>query len=623
MSTAPPIPVNRSRSIFVHAGWIALIAILYGALFFIPLPQQFKRQGIFLTDELILLVLLALVFFTFRQPGRGAKYVRLGLILVAFTLPLLRLWETAESSWNIILGLLPWADATEYYFDVNRLLQGGLFSAFSGRRPMFASLVAVILTLSHQSLQITLVIFTIINALVVFLLVEEIHSALGPVAAIVALYLSQFFYRPFAGTTLTEQLGYPLGMLALIVLMRAVKSSKAWLFALGLLLLTYSLLVRAGAFFILPVLIVFAVFHFGRDKGGFVKTALLMLAAVILPILSNTWLGRTVASPGAVAFANFADTLYGQARGGVRWTQAAVDHPELAGMTEPARSQLLYHLTFEEMKRNPLGLVRGSLKAWTDFLRPGPWGAFGFLTLGNRGIDFIVQVAAALLFLAGVWLLWKNRKQPLAQLILVFWIGIFLSIPFLPPIDAGIRPYAATAALLFLPVCFVLSPAAFKGSAVPGEHRTLPIGVFSSGLALALVVIALLGAPLLKLFVRPVQVQPAICAADRTPISFRLNPGSFILFSSTTDGPKTKVPIVRLEEVRRSFDDFPYSEFAVLMRKIKQPALLAVTSDVSTGQGMWIVAPAELNIQENQIISACAKLEFATYPVMYVESLGN
>jgi hypothetical protein len=141
--------------------------------------------------------------------------------------PLLRLWETAESTWNIVLVLLPWADATDYYFDVNRLLQGGLFSAFSGRRPLFASLLASTLTLSHQNLQIALIIFTVITALVVFLLVEEVHHELGSVSAIVALYLSQFFYRPFAGTTLTEQLGYPLGILALVVLMRAVRSSKS------------------------------------------------------------------------------------------------------------------------------------------------------------------------------------------------------------------------------------------------------------------------------------------------------------------------------------------------------------------------------------------------------------
>jgi hypothetical protein len=206
--------------------------------------------------------------------------------------------------------------------------------------------------------------------------------------------------------------------------------------------------------------------------------------------------------------------------------------------------------------------------------------------------------------------------------VLVFWIGIFLSIPFLPPIDAGIRPYAATAALLFLPVCFVFSPAIFKGQGVQEERRVLPVGI-PSGLAFTLVVLALLGAPLLKISTHPDEVQPTTCEADRTSISFKLNPGAYILLSPSTDGQKTKVPLVRLEDERRSFDDFPYSEFAVLMRKIKQPALLAVTSDISTGRGMWIVAPAEMKMLEDQIISACAKPEFATYPVMYIERLEN
>lgn len=623
MSTDPFILANKTRSIIIHMGWMVLLAILYGALFLIPLPSQIKKQGVLLTDELILFILLTLVFFTFRYPGWGVKYIRLGLILIAFTLPLLRLWETAESTWNIVLGLLPWADATEYYFDVNRLLQGGSFSAFSGRRPLFASLLAAILALSHQNLQITLIIFTVINALAVFLLVEEVHQELGAISAIVTLYLSQLFYRPFVGTTLTEQLGYPLGMLALIVLMRAVRSSKAWLFSLGLLLLTYSLLVRAGAFFVLPALIVFAVFFFGKDRQQYLKIMLIMIAAVIMPVLSNTWLGRSVASPEAVEFANFADTLYGQARGGVRWTQAVVDHPELAGMIEPARSQYLYRLAFDEIKRNPLGLVQGSLKAWMDFLLPGFFSAFGFLTLGNQTIDFILQAATALLFLAGVWLLWKNREQPLGKLVLAFWIGIFLSIPFLPPIDAGIRPYAATAALLFLPVCFVFSLAVFNRSKnSQNEHSIIQIGV-SYGLAGTLIFISLVGAPLLKEFAQPANTQSTACKPNSVLIHFKLNQGSYILLSSADDGRETRVPIVRRADVHQSFEDFAYGDFAAIVRKLKQPALIAVASDPATGQGMWIIAPAELKLYENQVVWACAKSEFATYPVMYVDTFGN
>jgi hypothetical protein len=620
MMSAVSSPGRKEKEALSHFVWLVAIAIAYVAMFWIPLPPPFKRQGISITDELILAGLLVLVYLTFRYQGRGARYLRFGLILVAFTLPLLRLWETAESSWNIVLGLLPWADATEYYFDVNRLLQGGLFSAISGRRPLFASLLAAILALSHQNLQITLVVFTVINALVVFLLVEEIHLELGPVSATGILFLSQLFYRPFVGTTLTEQLGYPLGILALIVLMRAMKIHKAWLFALGLMILTFALMIRAGAFFVLPVLMIFAVVHFGEKRSQYLKFSLLMLLAVMIPALANAWLGRTVALPGAVQFANFADTLYGQARGGVRWTQAAIDHPELNAMHEPARSQLLYRMAFEEMKSHPLGLARGALKAWLDFILPGTISAFGFLTLGNKTVDLGLQIVAILAFLAGLWLLWKNRGQPAGGLLLAFWVGIFLSIPFVPPIDAGIRAYAATAALLFLPVCLVFSPTAFKRSQASQEElRTLSIGI-PSGLALLLVVVSLLGAPMLKILARPTQVQPVTCAADRTPISFRLNAGSYIEFSPATDGREIRVPIVPLDNIHKSFDDFPYSEFAKLMRKIKQPALLVVAADISTGRGMWVVAPVELKMHENRIISACAKPDFATYPVMYIES---
>jgi hypothetical protein len=135
----------------------------------IPLPPPFKRQGISLTDEIILVLLLALVYLTFLYQGSGARYLCFGLILVAFTLPLLRLWATAKSTWNIVLGLLPGADATNYCLDANRLLQGGLFSACAGRRPLFTSFLATALTLSCQNLQATLVSLTVINALVVFL----------------------------------------------------------------------------------------------------------------------------------------------------------------------------------------------------------------------------------------------------------------------------------------------------------------------------------------------------------------------------------------------------------------------------------------------------------------------
>src|SRR6185503_19623285 len=102
--------------------------------------------------------------------------------------------------WNIILGLLPWADAEGYYIDANRLINGGLFSAFSGRRPLFASLLAVLLKLSNHNLHLVLIIFTAINGLAAFLFASEIQDEFGSIAATATIYISQFFYRPYVGT---------------------------------------------------------------------------------------------------------------------------------------------------------------------------------------------------------------------------------------------------------------------------------------------------------------------------------------------------------------------------------------------------------------------------------------
>jgi hypothetical protein len=402
-----------------------------------------------------------------------------------------------------------------------------------------------------------------------------------------------------------------------------VKITKPHLFALGLALVTFALLIRAGTFFVLPILIVFGVVKFAENRREYIKVSLIMIAAVVIPMLTNAGLKNEVAAPNAVAFANFADTLYGQARGGVRWTQAAIDHPELVGMPEPDRSRLLYSLAFEEIKNHPLGLVKGSGKALLDFILPGFFSAFGFLTFGNKTVDFLFLACAALLFLIGLWMMWRNRRNPISILLLLFWMGTLLSIPFLPPVDAGIRPYAATIASVFLPVCFVFSQGFFRSAEnSQEEYQKIPSGV-SYTLAYALIAFSLLGTPLLSTTIRPAEVPSLVCEAGLTPIHFRLLHGSYISLASPTDIKKTRVPQVLLSDVQKSFDDFPYPDFAQVVRKIKQPVVMAATTDLATGNGIWVVAPAEVNADQGQIISACAEMVGATYPVMLVRTVES
>jgi len=608
------------RRVLFHTIWIIAIVILYGMMFLVPLPPQFESHGILISDEILILAIFVMAFFAFRQKNWIGKYISLILILAVFALPMLRLWETAESTWNIILGLLPWADATGYYLDANRLIEGNLLSVFSGRRPLFASLLAVLLKLDGQNLQLVLIMFTALNGLAAFLFAEEIRDEFGPGAAILTLYLARFFYHPYAGTTLTEQLGFPIGLLAFTTLIRGIKSSSKLLFAIGLSLLTFALFVRAGAFFILVVLLIFGILHFTRQRRYPLQTCSIFAIAIIIPILLNTWLGHEVAAPNTIQFGNFADTLYGQAMGGKRWTQAAQDHPELITLKEPERSQEVYHLAIEEIIKNPLGLVKGSLKAWKDFLFPNPLSAFSFLTFGNKAIDLIGQLSALLLFLIGIWLSWKNREKPLAGLILMSNIGTFLSVPFLPPIDAGIRPYAATIATIFLPIILIF-PSLFhkpEESSLTSNPLISVKLIYSLGLGLLLLTVA--GGLLLKATAQPIHPQSVVCQPGLRPINIKLTHGSYILLSSLDSVQKTQVPVVLIKDVLRSFDEFPYGDFAGVLRRIKRPMLVAVENDLSTGTGVWVIAPPEIRNFEGQIISACAEPIFPQYAVMQIKT---
>jgi hypothetical protein len=69
LSADPVIFTKKPGSIFVHVGWIVILSVLYWIIFLIPLPPQYKRWGVFLIDELMLLIVLALVFIIFRYPG--------------------------------------------------------------------------------------------------------------------------------------------------------------------------------------------------------------------------------------------------------------------------------------------------------------------------------------------------------------------------------------------------------------------------------------------------------------------------------------------------------------------------------------------------------------------------
>jgi len=406
----------------------------------------------------------------------GAALLILSL-LMAFLLILMGAWQTGESNYYYIGGLLPFSDAQGYYNDALRLLHGWRFSEFSSRRPLFPAFLAVLLALTGLSLPLTLIVITCISVLAVGFAVHEAQRRLGTAAGILMLLCLFMFYRRYIGSTLTEHLGLTWGCLAFCFLWRGAALHRPTPLVVGLFLLTLGLSARAGAFLVIPAIILWAGVRFrGPNRRG-LKVAGAALAAALLGFAASAVLLRGVGTPG-VGFSNFSYTLYGLVFGG-NWTLALRQHPELAMFSELERTSRVYTLAWDGIRANPLALVYGALRAWKAFLFGGPaaWTSFIQYDVWPTGVVLpwtthqeVSQVAPALdklwthlnaagqqlwgialqaTALGGVVVLWRNRQSALATLTAAAWLGIFLSVPFAPPWDAdNMRAYATTIPLL-------------------------------------------------------------------------------------------------------------------------------------------------------------------------------
>ena len=97
--------------------WFLIAIGIYSIIFFLPLPPNITSNGIQMIDELIILLACIAIYISFKKKGRGWLILVVVLILTIFTLPLLRIWQSAESNYNLVLGLLPWSDAAGYFSD--------------------------------------------------------------------------------------------------------------------------------------------------------------------------------------------------------------------------------------------------------------------------------------------------------------------------------------------------------------------------------------------------------------------------------------------------------------------------------------------------------------------------
>jgi len=469
MSTEAPKILSAWKSVL-----ICLILAVFLDIIFFRLPATVGLA--FRYDYFVIPILLATLYVTcVYYPARLGSILCLNLIIWTCLLPLSGLWQSGLSDSMIIGGLLPFSDASSYYADALRLLDGGHFSYFTARRPLFSGMLASILRLTSRDIRLSLVIIVALTAVCFYFAIREVQLDHGYAAGFLMFLLLFLFYRRFIGTTLTENLGLALGSLGFVALWRSAKQLNRGYGFLGLFLLTTALCARAGAFFVLPAVIIWGMWVF-RGEKRFSSTFLLGgIGSVAAGFALDAVLRHAISPGGArLGFENFSWSLYGILAGG-DWKLVWTQHPEIHKLAEPELSQRIYALALDMLRQHPSRLFYGIIRGWKQALWfPKPtYSLLGFIIIMNPqtetirnlihsdGIGRVLQLypyqsinhlSLAVIFLIiqglgviGFLSLLRRNRDSRDLLMIAVAIGIFFSLPFARVADAdSMRAYAAT-----------------------------------------------------------------------------------------------------------------------------------------------------------------------------------
>ncbi len=520
---------------------VGVISIILAPYFFDKvnvLPSVF--QPILMS---VLFVTIYVALLTLR--GRVGMFITLTAITALFISILLVKLGDAHSGDVTIGGLLPWSDASRYYQGAKMLAEGIDATIWNGRRPFFTAMLAVLLALTGQNLQITLVLLVLITAVSVFFLTQEAANRYGAVTGAVTLFVIALFYYRSVGTVMSEHLGLALGAFALTLLLNgAFKRQMITLWA-GLFLLGLALVARAGAFLVLPVLLIGATFLLWdtkRDRFAFMIGGTI---SVVSPFLVDSIL-RKIVAPQALPFGNFSYTLYGLFVGNQGWQKVLTDHPEIASISgDTEKSRAIFQLALEALRSDPSLAIKGMLLTWLEFLE-SRIGAFSFVTRVpqfSRFPTLILFILGAI----GIYVVVRYRHRPPNTILLLLVAGILLSIPFVSPQDADkMRVYAATmpvnAIIVGLGATMILGKIRWKGFKFANENTNNIVPIKAPMAAgFLLVGICFLGAIMLGLrsdsWSKVVQSDEANCSQGSELLYSRFSPGSsFNLVAAETRG---------------------------------------------------------------------------------------
>jgi len=566
--------------------------------------------------NLTVILLFILLYLAFRLRGWLGQFLSITLTLAIFALALAGLWATGQTQPSIFNGIVPLADAGDYYSDALSLISGQDFSAFSARRPLFPGLLSAILSVTSYNLMSALGIFTLITAVACYIAAREIQRNFGAEAAVFVLIILFLFYRHHSGSVMSENLGVPLGALGFALLWRGTADKKPVIVWAGLFVTTLALNARAGAFFMLPILLLWGGWMFKSEGQKFSwRFFIIGSVAVVSAFVVNLVMVRLLATPSGVPFSNFSYSLYGLASGGKSWHYVLEIHPELDPLQEPYVSQEIYRMAFELIKDDPLLLVKGALFNWSMLFSDSWYSAYSFVGGENKVIQDVAQWIIYVLCILGLVKWIRNPRDPLTSLVGVAALGVFLSVPFMPPTDAyRMRPYAVSIIVFgLLPAMGLLSgmemlklrfltPSMTENT----DERSLPV------FAILLILVTLVGPLVVKASGELPKFEPLVCESGLEMVSLRFDPGTYFSIVRQSEPGLDWMPTFHLSRFTRGAHNLPDYDMIQWAEKIEPSTSMFVSLDYRTMKDVLIVTPTKLLPEPGTLWQVCGVWETET-----------
>jgi hypothetical protein len=337
----------------------------------------------------------------------------------------------------LFAGIFPWGDAYMHFRQAAQMAQDGFATRPFNGRFLYPGFFSSLLRLCSFNMQIAHLAVGAIFTCGLYASVRALLVRTGVAGGSLFTLLLWIYWRDHgACLMMTEQLGVIFGILALPLLLSMTRRRSFALLLGANFLLAVGFSTRPGALFVLPMLVLFAGW---AGWSGWIFPAVpalprvmvsMLIAAVVsgAGLFSNHVIQTTAFRGTVVPYGNFAYTLNGLLNA-TTWEDSYTRYRGNPSLVMEENKALL--------REHPALLAKGVFRAYVR--------AVSIKFLYSFDSENRLAAISWLFAITALVSLWRDSaRRDDALWITLFGIGVLLSIPFAPPWDAGIRPYAVT-----------------------------------------------------------------------------------------------------------------------------------------------------------------------------------